>query len=132
MPPQHQEPPPRNDQSIKAIPDVRETVGHVDLDSTPRPDRSRAGGQDNKLVGGFVGSPEPLQTEVRPGERGERSTHIADFTIRIDQESDPAETGDLCRCSTWGESVHGANFYHDLDSFHDRAVEMPTRMCENW
>ena len=87
----------RHDQSIQSVLYVIPTLGRDDLDSAMRPDRSRRGGQDNKLVAGLVGSPEPWQRKVREVEDVQWSAHIADFTIRVDQESDPAGPGDLLR-----------------------------------
>jgi hypothetical protein len=64
----------RHDQSIQTVLYVIATLGRDDLDSGMRPNRSRGGGQDIKLVAGFVGSPEPRQPKVRKVEH----VHIAD------------------------------------------------------
>ena len=73
----------RHDQSIQTVLYVIATVGRDDLDSGMCPDRAGGGGQDNKLVAGFVGSPEPRQPVVREVEHVQWSAHIADFTIRV-------------------------------------------------
>src|ERR1019366_478010 len=92
----------RHDQSIQTVLNVIATLGCDDLDSAMRPDRSTGGGQDNKLVARFVGSPEPWQPIVCEVEHVQWSAHIADFTIRVDQDSDPAGLADLLRWLTWG------------------------------
>ena len=60
----------RHDQSIQTVLYVIATLGRDDLDSAMGPDRARGGGNDNKLVAGFVGFSRTVATKIPP--RGTR------------------------------------------------------------